>query len=266
MADEATPTLRKKALRGFRFFYFLILGFLGFWIVTTGLTNIRLEQRTGAEELIQDKPKYQAIVQTGTDIFDNQGHKLGTILENTVIYTDISQENSKNLVPITVYGWIWSESVVERDGLLILDVDENIRYKANTTIIGRLKKKTILELIYQNEKQSWYLFSLRMKIPANTIQIIESDSNYSLWDKLTKPRTIISVTTQKGGLTAHTFDLIEPLVSFVLLFIVAGTLLWGNRPKDTETIQNFKLEVFKSVLQVAVGVILAFIIFSVGWK
>lgn len=254
--------LSSKILRGA---WFLFLGLIGFIIISNDLVHFQVEKKLGSQETVAQKPSIRAIVTEDSDVKSGSGHSIGQLYKDTLVYIEEKPRETQKEISSTLYGWIWAGSVTDRDEFLVLKTDENVRYRANSSKLGRLKSGTILRRQYLNDAQSWYLFTTQVFIPFSKIRLVDSPKKKGVWSWFTSPRSIVTVTSKQGGIPV-TYNVLEPTILILFVILTSITGLFRLRRIPSEQRKDFYLELVKSVLQIAVGVLLAFLIFGLGLK
>ena len=122
-----------------------------------------------SKELIVNKPSYRYLIIDSCQIHDGSGKEIGNISSRTNVYSRDAINSNKIIV--TIYGWVWASSVVDNDSVLTVVENENIRCKADGVIFGRIYKGAILHKEYLNPTDSWYLFSLKVKIDSTNLDL-----------------------------------------------------------------------------------------------
>lgn len=114
-------------------------------------------------------------------IYDQHGLKFGEVLKTPMVYSHIKKEAVlDSLLPVTLYGWVWTESLGNNNQLL---TDENIRYWSNSHVIARLNAGVHLDTIYTNEKKSWTLVTFDGSIPKDNLLTEDELNDIPRWDK-----------------------------------------------------------------------------------
>lgn len=181
-----------------------------------------------------------------------------------MLYLDARPRNADLPVPAKLYGWVWSKSVSVQDGIFRFLTHENIRYRPNSVIVARLGKDASATLIYTNESAAWHLIEANVTIKPTTIELLDT-RQATLWERLSLHRRVLSVSTRnKEKLVVY--DLLEPAFAVVMLVVMTVLISARIAVGDAAIRGNIILEVLKSLLQVAVGLVLGFLIFGLGLK
>lgn len=256
----AFPKWTGKALS---FAWFAFVGVVGYLVISNDLVHFQVEKRLGEQEIVGKKPLHKGILTEDIPAIDPDGRTIGELKKHTLLYFE-SQPEGNGGFPARLYAWIWAASVSEHDGFLALETDENIRYRANTTMVGRLKNGTLLKMEYLNEAGTWYLFSTSVVVPVAKLQVLPNEHR-GFWAKLTALRAIVTVTSRKGGVP-HTYNVLEPTLTIIFVLLLASTGVFRLRNVPDDHRKDFYLEVLKAGLQVGVGVLIAFFVFGFGLK
>jgi hypothetical protein len=117
---------------------------------------------------VHDKPENEFIVYPGpVDIYNHAGETFGQLMSTPVVYSiHDTLINNDSLKKVHVFGWVWKKSLHENCQLM---VPENIRYRANSHIIGSLSAGTTLDTLYTNELNSWTLITFFCFVPEKCL-------------------------------------------------------------------------------------------------
>lgn len=189
-------------------------------------------------------------------VFDqNRDHK-GYLNDKIEIYVeDTLNLLNDTLIRIEIYGWVWIASL---DNNCCLIADENIRYRANSNIIGRFNKGVCFDTIYANELMSWMLIRLNAFVNKKNL-FSNNDFRKQSWLKRKYARLIQPTVTQRyGGLAVKPFE--RPILResnlrceirialLVFLFVFVNIIALGKsavrgRPMLRKLITNLAFEI-----------------------
>jgi hypothetical protein len=115
-------------------------------------------------EIVNNKSKNEFIVYPGhVYIYNHEGDQLGQLMSTPVVYSiNDTLIYRDSLINVQVFGWVWKKSLDENGQLMF---PENIRFRANSHIIGSLNAGTMLDTLYTNELNSWTLITFFCYIP-----------------------------------------------------------------------------------------------------
>jgi hypothetical protein len=163
-------------------------------------------------EIVHDKPENEFIVYPGhVDIYDHAGEKLGHLMSTPIVYSIKDTLMYKDsLTKVQVFGWVWKKSLHENGQLM---VPENIRFRANTHIIGRINAGTTLDTLYTNELNSWTLVTFFCFIPEKSLLTHEEFHDIP-WAKryFTNMNIKTTVTKRTGGVSVKPAT--RPIIKF----------------------------------------------------
>jgi hypothetical protein len=237
----------------------LVVGYVSFMLITKGLFRIRFESQTEAEQLTR-QPRVAAVLKNDVVLLSHTGDSLGILYRNSVLFSE--DERMDHLV---LFGWIWAESVTEHNGTLILKTDENIRDRAQGQRLGRLKRQAVVQLVSRSDNKRWCFFRSNGFVGRENLKPLTPPRTFTtrLWDWLTTPRPILTVTTRRGGENVNS-SLLEtiPVIVLGLLTAVASVIRGSRLPETTK--EKLLVEGFKAVVGVITGVLLAVLLFGLG--
>ena len=232
-------------------------------LALSGLTAIGVEKRLGADQVVTDKPPTSAILTRETAIWNANGDEVGRLFKNTLVYADRTPKTRDGRSLVRAYSWTWHEGVVDNGALLVAVADAKLRYRANTTRIGWLKKGTVARREYCSDKGTWYLCSLWGWVASDAVTTIAADEPGGVTRFLTKPRAVVTVTSRAGGVP-QTFEVLESLVLVIALAVAVATVSIRLGAAAAETRKDVFTEVLKAILAVLAGVAIAFVLQGLG--
>jgi hypothetical protein len=107
---------------------------------------------------------------------NNEVSPVAFFTKRTIMY----QEDKKNdQIKVITFSWIFMESLdLKQNNEVQLNIEsENIRYIANSSVIGKLFKNASIKIIYVNKNNSWGLISLEGWVDENDVRKITNNTN-----------------------------------------------------------------------------------------
>lgn len=141
-------------------------------------------------------------------LIDSDGSEMGFINNKTVVYLNDTCSRQDQLSKITLLAWIWAQSL-NKD--LCLATHENIRYRANSHVIGKINQGVCPDTLYSNQLRSWILIKLQALIPYDQLISYEVFQQKSWFYKHFARNTYPTITQRYGGFAVKPFK--RPLLS-----------------------------------------------------
>ena len=251
-----------------------LLGVIAFYLILFGSLQVHVERIPWSPELINDKPKHKYRMMRDAKVYDKDGKKvIGELKKGVLIYSDLESTNDRIAFTGVVYGWIWAESVLAQDDVLTLANDENIRDSGQGTLLGHYLAGTILNKKYgtKHKRNNWYLFSNRITVSCEDAAPLKESRDNRRW--IWELPTIVTITTEYGAYRIRgwtPFGYLMFLGPLFLVFVLYIVFLVADRKVISKgqpiAIRTLPLEFIKTVLQVLAGVIVAAIVYLLGFK
>ncbi|NUQ23001.1 MAG: hypothetical protein HUU34_03545 [Saprospiraceae bacterium] len=243
----------------------IILTLITLSVFTSNDFRIITEKKYWSEELIPNKPSNIYVVKDSINIFDEKNNIIGTLHQGTRVFSN--NELNTPIIKGYIYGWIWAKSTLSQDNLLTIVQTENIRSRANGTIMGELIKGCFLESHYLSPSEAWYLFSKDVYISTNHLINFPLNKEETNW--LKRRPNIFSTTTREGSFVIKSWLPYGTLYLYLFMSIILISLYLKIRAKkkvanEKESVYFF--EILKSVLQVLSSIIIAGVIYFLGIK
>lgn len=221
-AKPVLSIIRKKYFRTL-----LITSMLSTMIlVFVGGLKFEIKRLEEATEFIRNKPEYRFVTKKDITLDDSRYDIGGTIYKSVLLYSDQNLMTTNTSHNVMIYGWIWAESVRNQDGILILQLDENIRDRINGTLLGQMRKGTVLKKEYSANYGKWYLFSKNFQINSEDIQLFNISTSKKSGDII--PPIIMTLTTPEESYETISFLLpnFHNIPKWTILAIVCCTVVF----------------------------------------